>query len=270
MAEIKLYATNILWDVQDDDTLSKEALMLLPTLTEIPKEKFSLTEDRLKAAKESHEKMTELINDINDDVVDYLSDTYGFMIESLNYEISDTGFIMDELAKTDTGVTNLYFAMPLTEFAATGIFSNADLKNAVQGELHIEIPTDKLHSDNACDAVTCVEVSSTVYSIDDNSFTDTDYRPYELPADILEALIRLSAENTSPADNSDNISGLERILALCGAKIPFDHRGNLTSDGYYAEDKLLKIIDELNKIGAISETRDHVENYLDGIIHLGF
>lgn len=66
--------------------------------------------------------MTELINDINDDVVDYLSDTYGFMIESLNYEISDTGFIMDELAKTDTGVTNLYFAMPLTEFAATGIF----------------------------------------------------------------------------------------------------------------------------------------------------
>lgn len=43
--------------------------------------------------------MTELINDINDDVVDYLSDTYGFMIESLNYEISDTGFIMDELAK---------------------------------------------------------------------------------------------------------------------------------------------------------------------------
>lgn len=237
MAEIKLYATNILWDVQDDDTLSKEALMLLPTLTEIPKEKFSLTEDRLKAAKESHEKMTELINDINDDVVDYLSDTYGFMIESLNYEISDTGFIMDELAKTDTGVTNLYFAMPLTEFAATGIFSNADLKNAVQGELHIEIPTDKLHSDNACDAVTCVEVSPTVYSI---------------------------------ADNSDNISGLERILALCGAKIPFDHRGNLTSCGYDAEDKLLKIIDELNKIGAISETRDHVENYLDGIIHLGF
>lgn len=133
MAEIKLYATNILWDVQDDDTLSKEALMLLPTLTEIPKEKFSLTEDRLKAAKESHEKMTELINDINDDVVDYLSDTYGFMIESLNYEISDTGFIMDELAKTDTGVTNLYFAMPLTEFAATGIFSNADLKKRCAG-----------------------------------------------------------------------------------------------------------------------------------------
>lgn len=98
MAEIKLYATNILWDVQDDDTLSKEALMLRPTLIEIPKEKISLIEDRLKVAKESHKKMTELINDINDDAVDYLSDTYGFMIESLNYEISDTGFVMDELA----------------------------------------------------------------------------------------------------------------------------------------------------------------------------
>lgn len=270
MTKAKLYAVNILWDVQDDDTLSKEALMLLPTLIEIPKEKISLTEDRLKVAKESHEKMTELINDINDDVIDYLSDTYGFMIESLNYEISDTGFIMDELAKTDTGVTNLYFAMPLTEFAATGIFSNADLKNAVQGELHIEIPTDKLHSDNACDAVTCVEVSPTVYSIDDNSFSDTDYRPYELSADILEALIRFAAENTSPASNSGNVSGLERALMLCGAKSPIDHRGNLTSCGYDAEDKLLKIIDELNKIGAIFETRDHVENYLDGIIHLGF
>lgn len=56
MAEIKLYATNILWDVQDDDTLSKEALMLLPTLIEIPKEKISLIEDRLKVAKESHKK----------------------------------------------------------------------------------------------------------------------------------------------------------------------------------------------------------------------
>lgn len=266
MAEIKLYATNILWDVQDDDTLSKEALMLLPTLIEIPEEKISLTEDRLKVAKESHKKMTELINDINDDAVDYLSDTYGFMIESLNYEISDTGFVMDELAKTDTGIMNLYFAMPLADLTAAGIFSDADLKNAVQGELHIEM----LHSDDVWDEVTCVEVSPTIYSIDNNSFSDTDYRPYELSADILEALIRFAAENTSPASNSGNVSGLERALMLCGAKSPIDHRGNLTSCGYDAEDKLLKIIDELNKIGAISETRDHVENYLDGIIHLGF
>lgn len=132
MAEIKLYATNILWDVQDDDTLSKEALMLLPTLIEIPKEKISLIEDRLKVAKESHKKMTELINDINDDAVDYLSDTYGFMIESLNYEISDTGFVMDELAKTDTGIMNLYFAMPLADLTAAESFLMQDLKNAVQ------------------------------------------------------------------------------------------------------------------------------------------
>lgn len=64
--------------------------------------------------------------------------------------------------------------------------------------------------------------------------------------------------------------GLEEILIELGAKQPFDKDGDLTTDGANAWEKLIKVVEGLHYIGAISETPDKIEAYCDEIIRLGF
>ena len=64
--------------------------------------------------------------------------------------------------------------------------------------------------------------------------------------------------------------GLEEILKELGAETPFDETGDLTSEGDDAFDKLLRIVDDLDYIGALGKKGDKLETYLDEIIRLGF
>ena len=53
--------------------------------------------------------------------------------------------------------------------------------------------------------------------------------------------------------------GLEEILIELGAKQPFDKDGDLTTDGANAWEKLIKVVEGLHHIGAISEKPDDIE-----------
>lgn len=66
--------------------------------------------------------------------------------------------------------------------------------------------------------------------------------------------------------------GLMEILQELGAEEPFDDsaNGDLTPEGADAFDKLLRIVDGLDNIGALGKTGDELENYLDEIVRLGF
>lgn len=68
--------------------------------------------------------------------------------------------------------------------------------------------------------------------------------------------------------------GLEEILKELGAETPFDETGDLTGDltseGADAFDKLLRIVDGLDYIGALGKKGDELETYLDEIVRLGF
>ena len=64
--------------------------------------------------------------------------------------------------------------------------------------------------------------------------------------------------------------GLEEILKELGSETPFDETGDLTSEGADAFDKLLRIVDGLDYIGALGKKGDELETYLDEIIRLGF
>ena len=64
--------------------------------------------------------------------------------------------------------------------------------------------------------------------------------------------------------------GLEEILKELGSTNPFDNNGDLTTDGTNAWDKLIKIVEGLYYIGAISEKPDDIECYCDEIVRLGF
>lgn len=63
---------------------------------------------------------------------------------------------------------------------------------------------------------------------------------------------------------------LDEILIELGATKPFDENGDLTADGTNAWEKLIKIINGLHHIGAISEKPDDIESYCDKIVRLGF
>lgn len=64
--------------------------------------------------------------------------------------------------------------------------------------------------------------------------------------------------------------GLEEILRELGAKTPFDKDGDLTTDGANAWERLIKVVEGLHHIGAISEKPDDIESYCDEIVRLGF
>ena len=64
--------------------------------------------------------------------------------------------------------------------------------------------------------------------------------------------------------------GLEEIFKELGAEIPFDETGDLTSEGADAFDKLLRIVDGLDYIGALDKKGDELETYLDEIVRLVF
>lgn len=68
--------------------------------------------------------------------------------------------------------------------------------------------------------------------------------------------------------------GLEEILKELGAENPFeeseDLTGELTPEGADALDKLLRIVDGLDYIGALGKKGDELEIYLDEIVRLGF
>lgn len=57
---------------------------------------------------------------------------------------------------------------------------------------------------------------------------------------------------------------------MLGAEIPFDNDGDLTTDGANAYEKLIVILDELYRIGAINKTINEFEKYFDEIIKIGF
>ena len=63
---------------------------------------------------------------------------------------------------------------------------------------------------------------------------------------------------------------MEEILQLLGAENSFDDGGELTPDGADKYDVLMRIVSELHKIGAISETPGKVEEYFDKIMTLGY
>lgn len=63
---------------------------------------------------------------------------------------------------------------------------------------------------------------------------------------------------------------MEKILKTLGAKVVFDDNGELTTDGANAYDKLIIILDELYRIGAINKSVDEFEDYFDEIIRLGY
>lgn len=64
--------------------------------------------------------------------------------------------------------------------------------------------------------------------------------------------------------------GLEEMLIELGSEQPFDDNGDLTVSGANAWEKLIKIIEGLHYIGAISEKPDDIECYCDEIVRLGF
>ena len=64
--------------------------------------------------------------------------------------------------------------------------------------------------------------------------------------------------------------GLEEILKELGADMPFDEKGDLTSNGADAWEKLINVVTGLNNIGAIQEKPDDIESYCDEILTLGF
>ena len=64
--------------------------------------------------------------------------------------------------------------------------------------------------------------------------------------------------------------GLEEILIELGAEKPFDENGDLTTDGANAWEKLIRVVEGLNYIGAIREKPDDIESYCDEIVRLGF
>lgn len=59
---------------------------------------------------------------------------------------------------------------------------------------------------------------------------------------------------------------MEKILNILGAEKPFDENGDLTMGGADAYEKLIKIIEELHYIGAVSKSVDDFEKYFDEII----
>lgn len=63
---------------------------------------------------------------------------------------------------------------------------------------------------------------------------------------------------------------MEKILNVLGAATPFDDNGDLTPDGANAYNKLIVILDELHRIGAIDKSVDELENCFDEIIRLGY
>lgn len=63
---------------------------------------------------------------------------------------------------------------------------------------------------------------------------------------------------------------MKKILNILGAEIPFDNDGDLTTDGANAYEKLIKILEELNHIGAVNKSINEFEKYFDEIIRLGF
>ena len=65
-------------------------------------------------------------------------------------------------------------------------------------------------------------------------------------------------------------TGLEEILKALCAETPFDETGDLTPEGADAFDKLLRIVDGLDYIGALGKKGDELETYLDEIVRLGF
>ena len=64
--------------------------------------------------------------------------------------------------------------------------------------------------------------------------------------------------------------GLEEIFKELGSETPFNETGDLTSEGADAFDKLLRIVEGLDYIGALGKKGDELETYLDEIIRLGF
>lgn len=64
--------------------------------------------------------------------------------------------------------------------------------------------------------------------------------------------------------------GLMEILQELGADKPFNNKGNYTDDGLIAYEKLLRIIDGLDCIGALGKTGDELESYLSEIVKLEF
>lgn len=64
--------------------------------------------------------------------------------------------------------------------------------------------------------------------------------------------------------------GLIEILQELGADKPFDNKGNYTPNGVIAYEKLLRIIDGLDCIGALGKTGDQLESYFSEIVRLEF
>lgn len=64
--------------------------------------------------------------------------------------------------------------------------------------------------------------------------------------------------------------GLEEILMELGSEESFDKNGDLTESGDIAWEKLIRIVEGLYHIGAISEKPDNIESYCDEIVRLGF
>lgn len=63
---------------------------------------------------------------------------------------------------------------------------------------------------------------------------------------------------------------LEEILQEFGCKKPFDRFGQLTKSGEKAMEKLIKVVDGLYDIGAITDKPDDIESYCYEIVRLGF
>ena len=63
---------------------------------------------------------------------------------------------------------------------------------------------------------------------------------------------------------------MEEILNILGAEIPFDDNGEWTINGANAYGKLIVILSELYKIGAVNKSVDEFEKYFDEIIRMGF
>lgn len=86
-----------------------------------------------------------------------------------------------------------------------------------------------------------------------------------------EALLSMYKE----VDKSNNKPlVLEDILILLGAAHPFydkeDGTGYYTYQGLAATEKLLKIAEGLENIGAYGKSRDELEGYLDAIVRHGY
>lgn len=63
---------------------------------------------------------------------------------------------------------------------------------------------------------------------------------------------------------------MEKILNILGAEVPFDDNGELTFNGVTAYGKLVVILSELYKIGAVNKSVDEFIKYFDEIIRMGF